>query len=45
MCLCTGIVEVGAVALAVGALTKLKKKKSCCDDLHQVSERNKSPKG
>ena len=33
MCLCTGIVEVGVVTLAVAALTKLKKKKSCCESL------------
>lgn len=34
MCLCTGIVEVGAVTLAVAALTKKLKKKSkgeCCN--------------
>ena len=40
MCLCTGIVEVGAVALAVGALTKLKKKKSCCNDFQEDTKKD-----
>lgn len=40
MCLCTGIVEVGAVALAVTALTKLKKKKSCCKDFIEDKDKD-----